>query len=486
MVGRNEPCPCGSGKKYKKCCERVVTIRHAEGLREGRDRDLSKKLLADLNQWFHPYWKMEKQSKWGHRFKELLHLPLQEPVPQSFSFSFHYWLLLDAPCVQNKRPVELWASTVRRTPEKERVLTSYLDSKLTCYEMIDVREDSMLFRSLLDGVEYEVIRGEEVPRERIVFTRLIRLGNRYELFGPYTSFVHEMRGEILVQLEKFNHLDQEQQKYATREQGWQVLGWSMKRAQELEKAEKLAPASTPEMVDSIRETLFWPNVEYTSEQSGLPIKIMQQLEQFYVSQVNPLQKRTQQFYSKSLEVLFDYLSKRFGQSFQWSMLNEEAFIHFFSIWYLDSGKATPMASKIFLNTLKNLFQWLYNQGISNIYLHFKKVYSILIHKLPTTIEARTWLAEHAIDTEETDHTGTMIQNMFMLGISGTGPVLLIGERWVPVQLRAFPAIWSDERFWIRGTIQMSGNHCIFTHIENVYPMTLMEEELPNAHVLGQK
>lgn len=22
-VGRNDPCPCGSGKKYKKCCERT-------------------------------------------------------------------------------------------------------------------------------------------------------------------------------------------------------------------------------------------------------------------------------------------------------------------------------------------------------------------------------------------------------------------------------------------------------------------------------
>ncbi len=21
-IGRNEPCPCGSGKKYKKCCDR--------------------------------------------------------------------------------------------------------------------------------------------------------------------------------------------------------------------------------------------------------------------------------------------------------------------------------------------------------------------------------------------------------------------------------------------------------------------------------
>lgn len=23
MIGRNEPCPCGSGKKYKKCCMRT-------------------------------------------------------------------------------------------------------------------------------------------------------------------------------------------------------------------------------------------------------------------------------------------------------------------------------------------------------------------------------------------------------------------------------------------------------------------------------
>ena len=23
-VGRNEPCPCGSGKKYKKCCGKMI------------------------------------------------------------------------------------------------------------------------------------------------------------------------------------------------------------------------------------------------------------------------------------------------------------------------------------------------------------------------------------------------------------------------------------------------------------------------------
>jgi uncharacterized protein YchJ len=30
-VGRNEPCPCGSGKKYKKCC----LIKEQQGAQEG-------------------------------------------------------------------------------------------------------------------------------------------------------------------------------------------------------------------------------------------------------------------------------------------------------------------------------------------------------------------------------------------------------------------------------------------------------------------
>lgn len=26
MFPRNDPCPCGSGRKYKKCCDGVITI----------------------------------------------------------------------------------------------------------------------------------------------------------------------------------------------------------------------------------------------------------------------------------------------------------------------------------------------------------------------------------------------------------------------------------------------------------------------------
>ncbi len=40
MVGRNEPCPCGSGKKYKKCCESKATFSIEEAQAEELERIL--------------------------------------------------------------------------------------------------------------------------------------------------------------------------------------------------------------------------------------------------------------------------------------------------------------------------------------------------------------------------------------------------------------------------------------------------------------
>ncbi|HNS97154.1 MAG TPA: SEC-C metal-binding domain-containing protein [Polyangiaceae bacterium] len=36
-VGPNEPCPCGSGKKYKKCCWLKDRETEAEAVRENRN-----------------------------------------------------------------------------------------------------------------------------------------------------------------------------------------------------------------------------------------------------------------------------------------------------------------------------------------------------------------------------------------------------------------------------------------------------------------
>ncbi|SEN06888.1 SEC-C motif-containing protein [Lihuaxuella thermophila] len=482
MVGRNDPCPCGSGKKYKKCCERVIAFSAAERARELRDSRLKNELLVDLNRWFKRRCSPEMELTWADRFKALLHFPLDQPIPHDFSFSFRFWLLFDAPCINRKRPVEIWMSTIRKSPIKERLARNFCDTPFTCYEIKEIREEAMIFRSLVDGVEYEVKKGQTIPREKLVFTRLIRVGNRYELFGPYICIVHEMRGEILVQLEKYTHHEDEHHDFTTRENGWRVLGWSIQRAKELEKMEKLV-STPPEILESMKEPPFWGTAEPKEEDHVLPAHIMQHLEQFFVHHVTPLQKGTQAFYNRSLDLLYKYLSMRYGKTFDWSMLNEDSLVHFLSFWYMDQVKTSPNGCKIFLNTLKYLFRWLQDEGISDVYETFKKVYVLLIRSLPTTAEAKRWILQNAVVPEYKGSDVNGKAGMYMLAVSSTGPVLFVEDKWVPVHLLGFPSMYADSRFWVRGSIEIRPSGCYFTKVEGVYPMILVDKQL---QVLGQK
>ena len=40
LVKRNDPCPCGSGKKYKKCCEHKTAVKVEDMFFEELDRTL--------------------------------------------------------------------------------------------------------------------------------------------------------------------------------------------------------------------------------------------------------------------------------------------------------------------------------------------------------------------------------------------------------------------------------------------------------------
>jgi hypothetical protein len=475
MVGRNQPCTCGSGKKYKKCCERVVVFQQVELSRENRERSQKKELLADLDHWFYRYAKVEDQDQWATRFKELLKLPLDQPIPKNFAFSFHYYLLFDAPCINGRRPVDLWISTIRHRNDGDRVIQSLSELSFSCFDMLGSDQETMTFRSLQTNKCYEVMKQDAVPRDKLVFARLIRIGNRYELFGPYTSFVHEMRGEILVQLEKYNHHEEEQQELTIRETNWRVLGWSIQKANELETIEQKLTSAPTEMRLEEKDDLFLSAMEDQADRPSLPVSILNQLEQFYVSEVIPLQKGTQVWYSRTLETLFQYLSLRFGQTFHWSLLTEEVLARFFSIWYLDHHRSTAVSARVFLNTCKHLFRWLDKAGQTELFQAFKKVYVPFIRLLPETIEARTWMSENGIMEKKQGEQEQ--RNRFLLNITAAGPVILIGEQWRPIQLRSFPSMWAEKRFWIKGTVQANGNMYVFTQIENMYPVISMEEQV---------
>jgi hypothetical protein len=53
-IGRNDPCPCGSGKKYKKCCGSAKTAPRAFEVVKGDQNPLQEKISASFKEGANP------------------------------------------------------------------------------------------------------------------------------------------------------------------------------------------------------------------------------------------------------------------------------------------------------------------------------------------------------------------------------------------------------------------------------------------------
>lgn len=87
MIGRNDPCPCGSEKKYKKCCAKKEVITVAEVLEDELERTL---------QQFYDVYPIKKDhesyhtviNKWTEALSDKISLDLIEAVAMDYFF-FH-------------------------------------------------------------------------------------------------------------------------------------------------------------------------------------------------------------------------------------------------------------------------------------------------------------------------------------------------------------------------------------------------------------
>ena len=62
-IGRNDPCPCGSGKKYKNCCLRKDTMSVPEQIRYAVKENGYKEDVEDVLVNMYRY--MERKQWWG-------------------------------------------------------------------------------------------------------------------------------------------------------------------------------------------------------------------------------------------------------------------------------------------------------------------------------------------------------------------------------------------------------------------------------------
>jgi tetratricopeptide (TPR) repeat protein len=151
-IGRNEPCPCGSGKKYKKCCgaREAVSITHVI---ESEIDDLQKKLLHFALNYF--------DDEIFDGFEEYQDFfDIEEDERQFYEFVYTIWFSLFNTLEDGETILEHFITAevgkIKR-PKLKQILQSWTKARIIAGEIIHVENNSLIVTDGFSSEKYEVI-----------------------------------------------------------------------------------------------------------------------------------------------------------------------------------------------------------------------------------------------------------------------------------------------------------------------------------------
>ena len=176
-VGRNAPCPCGSGKKYKHCClRREHADQHQRITVQRLDQELIDQVLEFATaEGFYVDSSSAAQLYWDTKYApRLVHL-----LPPYERLLFLEWYVFDyRTSRERKRCSELFLQKngeQLRSDQAERLL-AFLDSRLGLYQVEEVTAGKLWLRDLLRE-ESALINGEQwvtiVEPDDVIIGRLL-------------------------------------------------------------------------------------------------------------------------------------------------------------------------------------------------------------------------------------------------------------------------------------------------------------------------
>ncbi|WP_339176004.1 SEC-C metal-binding domain-containing protein [Solibacillus sp. FSL R5-0691] len=196
MIGRNDPCLCGSGKKYKKCCE---------GKNQVTSQNVFQEEIENVLQTFYSNYPerkdirefMELVRKWAPKLEKKLHKELVEAVALDEYF-FH------------QRP-DIWQNFLAKTAKKALrpsmidLLKSWEQPIFFIGTVEDVKDDYFTAISALTGTTYHIQREshKSIPLGMRVFAFLLPDGSNKENHVLAVSTLIFFHKEHAISFEQF-------------------------------------------------------------------------------------------------------------------------------------------------------------------------------------------------------------------------------------------------------------------------------------------
>ncbi len=150
-IGRNDPCPCGSGKKYKQCHGPIDAAREAEVrlLRKAND-SLTEKVMDQAAQ-FADEFSAALGRFWNNKYR-VSEIEQLDDLEERGAERFLTWFMFDSADATGRSPIQRLADdpvVLELDPTEETLLPTWADVRLRPYEISDTLKGQGLVANVL-------------------------------------------------------------------------------------------------------------------------------------------------------------------------------------------------------------------------------------------------------------------------------------------------------------------------------------------------
>lgn len=181
-VGRNEPCPCDSGKKYKKCCLQKENIIELASLKRNKFYEDKQQLVEKVGKYLQ---KQIPQRQYNQLKKELLERTndsIEDELEESF---FTYWLYFYHRFDNNVRGIE-WFYDANKAilSDEERTMTeTWINMEPRLLQAVDVQDQVVIFKDMLTNETFPLSNDAENIEHLVPWASTIAMIEQFE--GAY-------------------------------------------------------------------------------------------------------------------------------------------------------------------------------------------------------------------------------------------------------------------------------------------------------------
>ncbi|MGG1659355.1 YecA family protein [Brevibacillus sp. NRS-1366] len=196
-VGRNELCPCGSGKKYKKCCGVVTPITE---LRSRHEQKLQKEYagwVERLNHFVGGNVTSEVIQEARSRFADEVGLSEESVIRPEWAAHFFNWCVLDVK-TSGSTLLENYVKQHGRRMEPD-LRRAFARLHLNVYEIVEVERDVLTIQQPITKEMHYMLRSNNlnVRPGQFIVGRLLNLGLRDMLFSGSIILQPHVKTQLL-------------------------------------------------------------------------------------------------------------------------------------------------------------------------------------------------------------------------------------------------------------------------------------------------